>query len=88
MHATFCRDHDQLHGSAGYWNTEAAYPKRPWLAGTGIVLNARIVGTPDYVVEIARKLWGSGMKLIVVSYCETPGEQAEVYKRVHDMCGC
>lgn len=58
------------------------------MAGSGIVLNARIVGAPDQVIDIVRRLWVPGMKLIVVSYCETPGEQAEVYKRVHDLCGC
>ena len=56
------------------------------LAGTGIVLNARIVGKPDQVIEIVRRLWAPGMKLIVVTYCETPAEQAEVYERIHGMC--
>lgn len=55
-------------------------------AGSGVVLNARIVGSPDLVEEKVRSLWKPGMKLIVVSYCETPEEQAEVYRRVHEIC--
>ena len=53
---------------------------------TGVVLNARIVGNIDVVEEKVRQLWKSGMKLIVVTYCETPQEQAEVYQRIHEIC--
>ena len=55
-------------------------------AGTGVVLNARIVGDPDLVEAKARELWKPGMKLIVVTYCETPEEQEEAYNRIHDIC--
>lgn len=55
-------------------------------ANTGVVLNARIVGSPDLVEEKVRQLWRPGMKLIVVTYCETPAEQAEVYDRIHRCC--
>ena len=55
-------------------------------AGTGVVLNARIVGDPELVESKVKELWKSGMKLIVVTYCETPEEQAEVYDRIHDIC--
>ncbi len=55
-------------------------------ANTGVVLNARIVGNIDVVEEKVRQLWKPGMKLIVVTYCETPQEQAEVYQRIHDIC--
>ena len=47
-------------------------------ANTGVVLNARIVGNIDVVEEKVKQLWKPGMKLIVVTYCETPQEQAEV----------
>lgn len=56
------------------------------LSGTGIILNARIVGSPDTVLEQVEKLWRPGMKLIVVTYCQTPAEQAEVYERIHQVC--
>ena len=55
-------------------------------AGTGVVLNARIVGPADVVCEKVRALWRTGMKLIVVTYCETPAEQADVYRKIHEIC--
>lgn len=55
-------------------------------AGTGVVLNARIVGDPDLVEAKVRELWKPGMKLIVVTYCDTPEEQEEAYNRIHDIC--
>jgi len=55
-------------------------------AGTGVVLNARIVGDADLVCEKVRSLWRPGMKLIVVTYCETPAEQAALYDRIHEIC--
>ncbi|MCP4378176.1 MAG: hypothetical protein GY794_18630 [bacterium] len=57
------------------------------LAGTGVVLNARIVGDPDSIAQTVRKLWRPGMRLIVVTYCQTPEEQAEAYDRIHEICG-
>jgi hypothetical protein len=56
-------------------------------ANTGIVLNARIVGGPDTVAETVRRLWKPPMKLIVVTYCQSPHEQAEAYERVYEICG-
>ncbi|UCE47814.1 MAG: hypothetical protein JSW47_19720 [Phycisphaerales bacterium] len=53
---------------------------------TGIVLNARIVGDCETVVETVEKLWAPGMKLIVVTFCQTPEEQAEAYDRIHEIC--
>ena len=50
------------------------------------VLNARIVGDVELVEEKVRQLWKRGMKLIVVTYAETPEEQAELYRRIHEIC--
>ena len=55
-------------------------------ANTGVVLNARIVGSPELVEEKVKALWKPGMKLIVVTYCETPEEQEDVYNRIHEIC--
>jgi hypothetical protein len=55
-------------------------------ANTGIVLNARIVGDCETVTETVKRLWKPGMKLIVVTYCQSPEEQAEAYDRVHKIC--
>lgn len=55
-------------------------------AGTGIVLNARIVGGVEEIAEKVRRLWRPGLKLIVVTYCPTAEEQAEAYGRIHEIC--
>lgn len=55
-------------------------------AGSGAVLNARIVGSADLVCEKVQALWKPKMKLIVVTYCETPEEQAKLYRRIHEIC--
>ncbi len=55
-------------------------------ASSGIVLNARTVGNKETVLECVKVLWKPGLKLIVVTYCQTPEEQAEVYNAVHEIC--
>ena len=55
-------------------------------ANTGIVVNARIVGDPETVADTVKRLWKPGMKLIVVTFCQTPEEQTEAYDRVHEIC--
>jgi len=61
----------------------------PFVSGfrdTGIVLNARIVGDIDTISDKVKKLWSPGMKLIVVTYCQSPAEQEEAYYRIHQIC--
>jgi len=55
-------------------------------ANSGVVLNARIVGDPDLVADKVRELWKPGMKLVVVTYCDTPEEQELVYHKIHEIC--
>jgi hypothetical protein len=55
-------------------------------ANTGIVLNARIVGDVNVIKEQVTRLWVPGMKLIVVTYCETPEEQEKAYYLIHEIC--
>jgi hypothetical protein len=55
-------------------------------ANTGIVLNARIVGDLETIREQVSRLWTPGMKLVVVTYCETPEEQTQAYDLVHNIC--
>ncbi len=55
-------------------------------AGTGVVLNARIVGSAETIEKQARRLWCKGMKLIVVTYCQSPDEQSEAYDLIHHIC--
>lgn len=54
-------------------------------AHSGIVLNARAVGNPDDSYATFERLWRPKQKLICVTYCKTPEEQEELYKRLHDM---
>ncbi len=63
-----------------------AEPFAEVFANTGIVVNARIVGDCETVVETVKRLWAPGMKLIAVTFCQTPEEQAEAYDRVHEIC--
>lgn len=53
---------------------------------TGIILNARMVGNPEEVEKTTKALWDKGMKMIVVSYSQSPEEQAEAYDRIHNIC--
>jgi len=55
------------------------------LANTRIVLNARIGADAD-LVDIVKKLWNRGLKLIVVSYGQSPDAQARIYDRVPELC--
>jgi G:T-mismatch repair DNA endonuclease (very short patch repair protein) len=50
---------------------------------TGIAINARMVGSPDVVLDKFQQLWKEGMKIIVVTYCQTPCQQQEVYDRIY-----
>ncbi len=55
-------------------------------AGMGIVVNARIVGGYDTVVDVVRWLWARGTRLIVVTYCREPDEPARVYDAIQEIC--
>ena len=55
-------------------------------ANTGIVLNARIVGSEKTVRDKIKRLWVPGLKLVVVTYCQTPEEQEAAYKSIHEIC--
>ena len=53
---------------------------------SGIVLNARIVGSVETIEKTVRELWQPGMKLIVVTYCPSPEEQERAYHLIHEIC--
>lgn len=55
-------------------------------ANTGIVLNARIVGDLSTIRDQLTRLWIPGMKMVVVTYCETPEEQDEAYHLIYEIC--
>jgi len=56
------------------------------MAHTGIVLNARFVGDMETLEQQVKCLWAPGMKLVVVTYCSTPEEQARAYDLIHEIC--
>lgn len=55
-------------------------------AHTGIVVNARMVGNLETIKEQLTRLWVPGMKMVVVTYCDSPDEQAEAYDFIHAHC--
>ena len=55
-------------------------------AGTGVVLNARIVGNLETIEKQVSRLWCPGMKLVVVTYCQDPDEQGKAYDLIHQIC--
>jgi hypothetical protein len=55
-------------------------------ANTNIVLNVRIVGDIKTIENQVKRLWTPGLKLIVVTYCNSPEEQARAYDIIHKIC--
>jgi len=53
-------------------------------AGTGIVVNARIVGDTNVIKQKINALKKPGIKLIAVTYCNMPAEQCEAYKLIKE----
>ncbi len=56
------------------------------LKNSGIILNARMVGNPESVKETTEKLWDDGMKLVVVTFSQSPEEQKQAYDMIHNIC--
>jgi hypothetical protein len=59
---------------------------RDALAGTGIILHARIVGEPEEVLARVKRLWRPGLKLIVVTHVQDPAAQQQLYRDIHRLC--
>jgi len=60
-----------------------AEPFSKALTDTGIILNARMVGNPETLKETYSELWNNQMKIIAVTYSETPEEQQQAYDLIH-----
>lgn len=56
------------------------------LKNTGIILNARMVGSPEIIKETTEKLWDLGMKLVAVTFSQFAEEQKEAYNIIHEIC--
>jgi hypothetical protein len=63
-----------------------ATPFTEVLASSGIILNARMVGDPEVVKETIKTLWTPGMKMIAVTYSQSPIEQQQTYDIIHFTC--
>lgn len=59
----------------------------PAFSGTGIILNARAVGSCDESYPVFEKLWTPQSKLIAVTYCKDPEEQERLYDKLHALAG-
>ncbi len=59
---------------------------RDALAGTGVVLHARIVGDPDEVMARVKRLWQPGLKLVIVTHVQEPAAQRQLYRDIHAYC--
>lgn len=55
------------------------------LRGSGIILNARCVGTSAEVLPYFRKLINKDMKVIAVTYCADEADQAKLYDELHSI---
>lgn len=60
---------------------------RDALAGTGVILHARIVGEPEEVMARVKRLWKPGVKLIVGTHVQDPHAQHRLYHDIHELCG-
>lgn len=64
-------------------NNPAVFGDR--FAGTGIVVNTRAVGDADTAYHAFSQMWRPNLKMIAVTYCQTPEEQASLYRKLHEM---
>jgi hypothetical protein len=53
---------------------------------TGVIVHARMVGNPDEVLALTKRLWMPGLKLIIVTYVPDPIAQQRLYHNLHALC--
>ena len=66
------------------YNQCAAF--RDLFVNSNIVVQARMVGEPDEVLEYLQRIWSPGMKLIVVTYVQDVRAQRQLYQDIHHLC--
>lgn len=59
---------------------------RDALAGTGIVLHARIIGPPEEIISRVKRLWKPDLKLVVSIITPEPAVQHQLYDEIHAIC--
>ena len=65
-------------------NTPEAF--RDACVNTGVIVHARMVGDPDEVLTLAKRLWTPGLKLIIVTYVQDSAAQQRLYHDLHTLC--
>lgn len=58
---------------------------RDAFVNTGVIIHARLVGDPDEVLTLTKRLWTPGLKLIVVTYVQNPAAQQRLYHDLHTL---
>jgi hypothetical protein len=56
---------------------------RDAFVNTSVIVHARLVGEPDEVLALAKRLWTPGLKLIVVTYVPEADAQRQLYRDLH-----
>jgi hypothetical protein len=64
-------------------NTPEAF--RDAFVNTGIIVHARMVGDPEEVLALAKRLWTPGLKLIIVTYVPDATAQQRLYHDLHNL---
>jgi len=59
---------------------------RDAFTGTGIAVCARMVGDLESIKSAVQRLWHPKLKLIAVTYCQSPDEQLRAYEFIHHHC--
>ncbi len=59
---------------------------RDAFVNTGVIVQARMVGEPDEVLALTKRLWTPGLKLVVVTYVQDPSAQQQLYRDLHTLC--
>jgi hypothetical protein len=59
---------------------------RDVFVNSNVVVQARMVGDPDEVLEYVQRIWAPGMKLIVVTYVQDVQAQHQLYLDIHQLC--
>lgn len=52
---------------------------------SGIILNARAVGSCEECLPVFKALYKPGQKLIAVTYCSDPADQKKLYQQLHSL---
>ena len=56
---------------------------RDAFVNTGVIVHARMVGEPDEVLALTKRLWTPGLKLIIVTYVPDANAQHQLYQDLH-----